>query len=59
MYDITYCVANCTNEECFRNKAHFPTDGRHVSQADFSLSCDIYQPYEDNNPYKELDFNED
>lgn len=63
-YDITFCTANCTNENCERN-LHFVLvpDGLATSQADFSGNCLMYELYEggeleDYDGESELDFND-
>lgn len=64
MYDITFCVADCTNADCERNLnfVNVPP-GQEISQSDFSGVCNMYEEYEggtleDYDGEAELDFND-
>ncbi len=41
--DITFCMADCFNTDCFRHSRQLPSDNeRPVSFADFSPDCHEY-----------------
>lgn len=64
MYDMTFCVADCTNAGCERNLNFITVPERlEIYQADFSDCCDMFEEHEggtleDYDGEIELDFND-
>jgi len=55
--DHTFCLAECANLDCFRNKLNIhPITDEYFWWANFSDSCDEYMPAEDDEFPGELNF---
>lgn len=45
--DITYCIRDCANTKCFRNKVHIDEKQEYVWQSDFK-DCEEYKGEQNN-----------